>query len=315
RQAGQLGRAELTRVADLVNEGLTEMRGATAPRLLLELICARVLLPGASDDPASLLARVERLERRLSASGAPAPAAPPQPAAQPARRPEPAPKPTPEPAAVSMPERPQPPRATVDEPAAARASEPAPEPEQPAASRPAAPQPAAAQPPGAVDAAGLRRLWDDVLEATKKLRRTTHALLLSGPAQVVDVKGNVLVLGFTTGPLERQFKLGNANEDTLREALREVLGSDWRIETTLAGGGAASPAAPAPPASPPSAPPVARPAAPAPQSSPAVAASTTSDFPDEPDFDDDDADDGASGLALLQRHLGATVINDAEAEG
>ena len=316
RQAGQLGRAELTRAADLVNEGLTEMRGATAPRLLLELICARVLLPGASDDPASLLARVERLERRLSASGAPAPAAPPQPAAQPARRPEPAPKPTPEPAAVSMPERPQPPRATVDEPAAARASEPAPEPEQPAASRPAAPQPAAAQPPGAVDAAGLRRLWDDVLEATKKLRRTTHALLLSGPAQVVDVKGNVLVLGFTTGPLERQFKLGNANEDTLREALKEVLGSDWRIETTLAGAGAASSAAPAPPASPPpSAPPVARPAAPAPQSPPAAAASTTSDFPDEPDFDDDDADDGASGLALLQRHLGATVINDAEAEG
>ena len=33
---------------------------------------------------------------------------------------------------------------------------------------------------------------------------------------------------------------------------------------------------------------------------------------DEPDPDDDDADDGASGLALLQRHLGATVIGDNE---
>jgi hypothetical protein len=36
---------------------------------------------------------------------------------------------------------------------------------------------------------------------------------------------------------------------------------------------------------------------------------------DEPDPDDDDADDGASGLALLQQHLGATVIDDGEAEG
>lgn len=171
------------------------------------------------------------------------------------------------------------------------------------------------QPAGAVDAAGLRRLWDDVLEAIKKRRRTTYALLLSGPAQVVDVKGNVLVLGFTTGPLERQFKLGNANEDTLREALKEVLGSDWRIETTLAAGGStpAAPASPQPAVSP-GASPAARPAAQAPQSPPPVVAPSPSDFPDEPDFDDDDADDGASGLALLQRHLGATVINDADAE-
>jgi hypothetical protein len=35
-------------------------------------------------------------------------------------------------------------------------------------------------------------------------------------------------------------------------------------------------------------------------------------MPDEPDPDDDDIDDGASGLALLQRHLGATVIDDSD---
>ncbi len=46
-QAGVFGAAELSRAADLVNEGLTEMRGATSPRLQLELICARVLLPAA----------------------------------------------------------------------------------------------------------------------------------------------------------------------------------------------------------------------------------------------------------------------------
>jgi DNA polymerase III subunit gamma/tau len=73
-QADRLGPAELSRAADLMHTGLTEMRGATSPRLLLELICARVLLPGASDDEASLLTRLERCERRLAISGdAPAP--------------------------------------------------------------------------------------------------------------------------------------------------------------------------------------------------------------------------------------------------
>ncbi|MFD6433444.1 DNA polymerase III subunit gamma and tau [Streptomyces venezuelae] len=62
-QAGVFGGAELSRAADLVNEGLTEMRGATSPRLQLELICARVLLPAAYDDERSVMARLERLER------------------------------------------------------------------------------------------------------------------------------------------------------------------------------------------------------------------------------------------------------------
>ncbi|MGW5867521.1 DNA polymerase III subunit gamma and tau [Streptomyces sp. NPDC055239] len=62
-QASVFGGAELSRAADLVNEGLTEMRGATSPRLQLELICARVLLPAAYDDERSLMARLDRLER------------------------------------------------------------------------------------------------------------------------------------------------------------------------------------------------------------------------------------------------------------
>ena len=76
RQSAQLGRAELTRAADIVNTGLTEMRGATAPRLLLELICARVLLPAVGDDEASLLVRLERLERRFAIAGDAATAGP-----------------------------------------------------------------------------------------------------------------------------------------------------------------------------------------------------------------------------------------------
>ncbi|MFF8931269.1 DNA polymerase III subunit gamma and tau [Streptomyces longwoodensis] len=71
-QADVFGAAELSRAADLVNEGLTEMRGATSPRLQLELICARVLLPAAYGDERSLMARLDRIERGVNFSaGAP----------------------------------------------------------------------------------------------------------------------------------------------------------------------------------------------------------------------------------------------------
>ncbi|MDQ1009806.1 DNA polymerase-3 subunit gamma/tau [Streptomyces sp. V4I23] len=74
-QASVFGAAELSRAADLVNTGLTEMRGATSPRLQLELICARVLLPAAFDDERSVQARLDRLERGATFSaGGPAPA-------------------------------------------------------------------------------------------------------------------------------------------------------------------------------------------------------------------------------------------------
>ncbi|MFE2175237.1 DNA polymerase III subunit gamma and tau, partial [Kitasatospora sp. NPDC059462] len=68
-QADAFGAAELSRAADLVNTGLTEMRGNAAPRLQLELICARVMLPGAYSDELSLQARLDKLERRAAAGG------------------------------------------------------------------------------------------------------------------------------------------------------------------------------------------------------------------------------------------------------
>ncbi|BCL29149.1 hypothetical protein GCM10017557_40080 [Streptomyces aurantiacus] len=75
-QASVFGAAELSRAADLVNDGLTEMRGATSPRLQLELICARVLLPTAYGDERSLMARLDRLERGVNFTGAVASGAP-----------------------------------------------------------------------------------------------------------------------------------------------------------------------------------------------------------------------------------------------
>ncbi|MFG1896426.1 DNA polymerase III subunit gamma and tau [Micromonospora zamorensis] len=92
-QASQLGPATLSRCADIVHDGLVEMRGTTAPRLLLELICARMLLPGVDDSAGGLLQRLERMERRLTLSGTDAPpaAAGSAPAAHPGVRPQQAP--------------------------------------------------------------------------------------------------------------------------------------------------------------------------------------------------------------------------------
>ncbi len=70
-QAGKLGAATLARYAEIVHTGLTEMRGATAPRLLLELLCARMLLPAATTAEPGMLERLERLERRNAIAAVP----------------------------------------------------------------------------------------------------------------------------------------------------------------------------------------------------------------------------------------------------
>ncbi|SNS84073.1 DNA polymerase-3 subunit gamma/tau [Actinacidiphila glaucinigra] len=150
-QAGVFGAAELSRAADLVNAGLTEMRGATSPRLQLELICARVLLPGAYDDERSLQARLDRLERRASAGGFAAPAG--GPAAPVVEFGEPLPPgggPAAARAAMGGPARPAeaaPAPAAASAPAPAPAPAAAPEPTPPPAAPPA--QAPAAQRPGA----------------------------------------------------------------------------------------------------------------------------------------------------------------------
>ncbi|RAX48976.1 DNA polymerase III subunit gamma and tau [Arthrobacter sp. AQ5-05] len=68
-QAAGLGQAELSRWADVTNAGLTEMTGATSPRLHLELLCARLLLPASDATERGFNARMDRIERRLAYSG------------------------------------------------------------------------------------------------------------------------------------------------------------------------------------------------------------------------------------------------------
>ncbi len=69
-QVAGMGRGELSRAAEVIATGLTDMRGTTAPRLHLELMCSRVLLPGADVEERGLNARMDRLERRVGMIGA-----------------------------------------------------------------------------------------------------------------------------------------------------------------------------------------------------------------------------------------------------
>ena len=56
-QATAFGTAGLSRAADLVNAALSEMSGATSPRLHLELLAARLLVPAMDDAERGALAR------------------------------------------------------------------------------------------------------------------------------------------------------------------------------------------------------------------------------------------------------------------
>jgi DNA polymerase III subunit gamma/tau len=208
-QAARFGRAGLTHAADVVAQALVDMRGTTSPRLVLELSCARILLPGASSDGAALLSRLDRLERRMSVA--------PVTAATAVADPLPAP-PAPSDAPVTA--APTPPTATA---------EPAPPPEPVTAAVPAAAA------PGSAEVATLRRLWDDILDAVKQRNRSAHAMLKEY-AQVVAVDTRSVTLAFKTPAIGRQFE---QKADFFRDALREIAGMDLAVKV-----GAADPAAP-----------------------------------------------------------------------
>ncbi|WP_322937621.1 DNA polymerase III subunit gamma and tau [Nocardioides bizhenqiangii] len=315
-QAARFGRAELTRAADLVAAGLTEMRGATAPRLLLELICARVLLPAADHGTDGVLARLDRLERRMAIVGTPAtpeappPADAPQRAAAPAPAAEaPAPAPTveaPAPAAEAPAPVPTEPEPEPSAPPAAPAAAAAPAPPEPAAA------PASPSTPGTMSLGDVRGLWPTVIDACRSLRKATWSLIGQN-AQVVDFDGTVLTLGFPSSGLRDQF-LGGGHEPVLLEAMTKAIGLQPRIDAIVhQGASAASPAPTAAPAPVPEPDPPAEPAPPPPRR-PRMAdiQAEPADLHD-PDsaVDRDDADvDAESGADLLVRELGAQVIEE-----
>jgi len=181
-----------------------------------------------------------------------------------------------------------------------------------------------------------------VLEAVKKRRRVAWMILIND-VQVQSLEGNVLTLGFARDGDMKGFTSSGC-DSVVEDALKEVLAVSWRVMATLGGGGQGAPPASAPPAAPPtppaapgngppsaapspppaSGPPAGTPKAPPspPRSerpavrpaSPASPPRTAAQVPDEPDPDNDaDADPAAehlSGMALIQRELGATVIEE-----
>ncbi|MBA3782248.1 MAG: DNA polymerase III subunit gamma and tau, partial [Nocardioides sp.] len=202
-QAARFGAHDLSRAADLVAAGLTEMRGATAPRLLLELICARVLLPGADHTTDGVLARIDRLEKRASIVGTPDPTPAVAPVTAPVAQVEPEP-------VVSV--------------AAQEAVEPEPTPEPVA-------QAAAPEPAGGLTLIDVRRLWPDIVEATKRRRRVAW-MHLTQNSQVLGLEGRILTLGFTNAGARDSF-IGGGCDEILRQAAIDVVGADWKIDAIV----------------------------------------------------------------------------------
>jgi DNA polymerase-3 subunit gamma/tau len=217
--------------------------------------------------------------------------------------------------------------------------------------------PAAASTSGGLGLADVRRIWPDLLERIKTMRRFTW-MLLSQNAQVVGVEGNVLTLGFKNAGARESFA-GGGSDEILRQALIDMVGADWKVEAIIdpsAQPGATPPPTVTKPAVEPRRAPDPTPAAPdappdwaasgeSPQRGPASpemvaeerakrasrsavakardgitptrsGAEQESTAPhNDPDAaadrDDADADDsGLQGAELLQRELGATVIEE-----
>ncbi len=198
-QANLIGAATLIRAADITSLGLTEMRGATAPRLILELICGRILLP--TGDDAALIARIERLERGVNLVTHSAPP-------------------------VEVVSSVAPPAITkaevVEQAAAPQAKKPI---------RAAAPEPSTNQPVGPVDISALRRLWPDVIENVKKRRRLTWSLL-SASAQVLAVDDKAITIAIVNAGARDSF-VRSGSDEILAAAFQDVTGLVRKIEVVV----------------------------------------------------------------------------------
>ena len=242
QQSAAFGSGALSRSADIVNAGLTEMTGATAPRLQLELICARVLLPGASGE-SGYAARLDRLERRLEVTGA---VASNPPAVAVARVLATASE---SPAAVKAssarmaqaggPEREnevvaKQQRLRAVEPRTVQpAKSPVKSSEQPSAvDSPPVVTRRLAPMPGGIDTDAIRRSWPDVLARIATISRVTWSFV-SQNTRVLDYNGERLLLGLSTDGLLSALR-GRNHAEVVRQALIEVIGVDTRVEGVLA---------------------------------------------------------------------------------
>ncbi len=154
-QAGRIGGGNLSRAASIVAEGLNQMRGATAPRLILELIASRIVIAGNDGSDQGILSRIERLERQAGMEPIPAPKV----------------------------ERKE---VKVESKAASKLET------KPVTAKKEETKPVT--PSGNLDVTALRRMWPDVIENVKKRRRLTWSLL-SASAQILSIDEKAITIG------------------------------------------------------------------------------------------------------------------------
>ena len=218
-QAKNIGQASLSRAADIAAEGLTQMRGATAPRLILELICGRILLPIGDASESGLLARIERLERVENIAPQPRSAETPAkevPVAKPKVSNDAAP-------VTSNEAKREVPVKEAKEVAGVEVVREA------SSSTKQSSEPANRI--NTIDVAGLRRLWPDVIENVKKRRRLTWSLL-SASAQILGVDEKIITIGIVNAGARDSF-VRSESDEILRQAFIEVVGLDRKIEVTV----------------------------------------------------------------------------------
>jgi len=208
-QSQHIGSANLSRAADIAAEGLTQMRGATAPRLILELICGRILLPGGDTSESGLLSRIERLERAENLA----------------------------PMSNSISSAKQITTANVGDvnevlpKSPSKAEEIAPKETVAEQVVKAEVKKAPAKASAGMDVAGLRRVWPDVIEDVKKRRRLTWSLL-SASAQVLGLDDSAITIGIVNAGARDSF-IRSESDVILRQAFVDVVGIDRKIEVVV----------------------------------------------------------------------------------
>ena len=215
-QSQRIGSANLSRAADIAAEGLTQMRGATAPRLILELICGRILLPGGDTSESGLLSRIERLERAENL-------APMSNSVSSVK----APKNEIGDFKESLPKSP-----IQTEELSSRAKSPS-KAEEIAPKKVVAEEvkKAPVKASTGMDIAGLRRVWPDVIEDVKKRRRLTWSLL-STSAQVLGLDDSAITIGIVNAGARDSF-IRSESDVILRQAFVDVVGIDRKIEVVV----------------------------------------------------------------------------------
>jgi len=198
-QAKLIGVANLIRSADLLANGLTQMRGATPPRLILELICGQMMQP--AGDNAAVVARIEKLERAFSIT-------------------------TPL-ASKAITEEKSAPVTKVVPTLTAKTEikiEVTPAVVESVKSGPI-------KPSGAIDITALRRMWPEVIENVKKRRRLTWSLL-STSAQILALDDETITVGIVNAGARDSF-VRSESDVILSDAFEEVTGVRRKIAATV----------------------------------------------------------------------------------